>query len=104
MSYVLYQMKIMEGEMTHVMEKASAQATNSSFPSPLNPVPENSPKGSQGASQDNYIPLGASVLRPSSLKQEEGRLGKGTLSVKPRKNETKLKEEFGYILTNQRYN
>lgn len=104
MSYVLYQMKIMEGEMTHVMEKASAQATNSSFPSPLNPVPETSPKGSQGASQDNYIPLGASVLRPSSLKQEEGRLGKGTLSVKPRKNETKLKEEFGYILTNQRYN
>uniref|UniRef100_A0A8C1DGK5 Protein tyrosine phosphatase receptor type N n=2 Tax=Cyprinus carpio TaxID=7962 RepID=A0A8C1DGK5_CYPCA len=94
-------MKIMEGEMTHVMEKASAQATNSSFPSPLNPVPETSPKGSQGASQDNYIPLGASVLRPSSLKQEEGRLGKGTLSVKPRKNETKLKEEFGYILTNQ---
>ncbi|XP_016304624.1 receptor-type tyrosine-protein phosphatase-like N [Sinocyclocheilus anshuiensis] len=94
-------MKITEGEMTHVVEKASAQPTNSSFPSPFNPGPEISPKGSQGASQDNYIPLGASVLGPASLKQEEGRLGKGTLSVKPGKNEAKLKEEFGYIVTNQ---
>uniref|UniRef100_A0A673HIR6 Receptor-type tyrosine-protein phosphatase-like N n=1 Tax=Sinocyclocheilus rhinocerous TaxID=307959 RepID=A0A673HIR6_9TELE len=88
-------------QMTHVVEKASAQATNSSFPSPFNPGPKISPKGSQGAFQDNYIPLGASVLGPASLKQEEGRLGKGTLSVKPGKNETKLKEEFGYIVTNQ---
>ncbi len=104
MSYVLYQMKITEGEMTHVVEKASAPATNSSFNSPLNPGPEPSPKGSQGASQDNSIPIGASALGPSSLKQEDGQLGKGALSVKPGKNETKLKEEFGYIVTNQRYN
>lgn len=97
-------MKITEGEMTHVVEKASAPATNSSFSSPLNPGLETSPKGSLGAPQDNSIPMGASVLQPSSLKQEEGRLGKGALSVKPGKNETKLKEEFGYIVTNQRYN
>ncbi|KAF4112021.1 hypothetical protein G5714_006816 [Onychostoma macrolepis] len=82
-------MKITEGEMTHVVEKASAQATNSSFNSPLNPGPETSPR----------VPKGA--LGPSSLKQEDGRLGKGALSVKPGKNETKLKEEFGYIVTNQ---
>ncbi|KAK2888995.1 hypothetical protein Q8A67_014370 [Cirrhinus molitorella] len=94
-------MKITEGEMTHVVEKASAPATNSSFPSPLNPRPETSPKTSLGASKDNSIPMGASVLGPSSLKQEEGQLGKGALSVKPGKNETKLKEEFGYIVTNQ---
>ncbi|XP_026069845.1 receptor-type tyrosine-protein phosphatase-like N isoform X1 [Carassius auratus] len=94
-------MKIMEGEMTHVMEKASAQAINSSIPSQLNPGPESSSKGSQGASEDNYIPLSAGVLGPSSLKQEEGRLGKGTLSVKPGNNETNLKEEFGYTVTNQ---
>jgi len=48
--------------------------------------------------------MGASALGPSALKQEEGRLGKGALSVQPGKNETKLKEEFGYIVTNQRYN
>ncbi|XP_073707950.1 receptor-type tyrosine-protein phosphatase-like N [Garra rufa] len=94
-------MKFTEGEMTHVVEKTSAPATNSSFPSPLNPRPETSPKGSLGAFKDNSIPVGASVLGPSSLKQEEGRLGKGALSVKPGKNETKLKEEFGYIVTNQ---
>ncbi|KAL0190695.1 hypothetical protein M9458_013393, partial [Cirrhinus mrigala] len=76
-------------------------ATNSSFTSSLNPGPETSPKGSLGASQDNSIPMGANVLGSSSLKQEEGRLGKGALSVKPEKNETKLKEEFGYIVTNQ---
>ncbi|XP_016342132.1 receptor-type tyrosine-protein phosphatase-like N isoform X1 [Sinocyclocheilus anshuiensis] len=93
--------KITEGEMTHVVEKASAPATNSSFNSPLNPGPKTSPKGSQGASQDNSIPIGASALGPSSLKQEDGLLGKGALSVKPGKNETKLKEEFGYIVTNQ---
>ncbi|XP_059416644.1 receptor-type tyrosine-protein phosphatase-like N [Carassius carassius] len=94
-------MKIMEGEMTHVMEKASAQAINSSIHSQLNPGSETSSKGSQGASEGNYIPLGADVLGPSSLKQEEGRLGKGTLSVKPGKNETNLKEEVGYTVTNQ---
>lgn len=104
MSYVLYQMKITEGEMTHAVEKASAPATKSSFNSPLNTGPEISPKGSQGASQDNSVPIDASALGPSSLKQEDGRLGKGALSVKPGKNETKLKEEFGYIVTNQRYN
>ncbi|XP_077055371.1 receptor-type tyrosine-protein phosphatase-like N isoform X2 [Siphateles boraxobius] len=86
-------MKISEEEMTHVAEKASAPATNSSFPSPLNPGPE--------TSQDISIPMGASLLGPSALKQEEGRLGKGALSVQPGKNETKLKEEFGYIVTNQ---
>lgn len=99
-------MKITEGEMTHVVEKASAPATNSSFPSQLNPGPKTSPKspGSPGSSQDNSIPMGASALGPSALKQEEGRLGKGALSVPPGNNETKLKEEFGYIVTNQRYN
>lgn len=99
-------MKISEEEMTHVVEKASAPATNSSFPSPLNPRPETPHKspGSPGTSQDNSIPMGASALGPSALKQEEGRLGKGALSVQPGKNETKLKEEFGYIVTNQRYN
>uniref|UniRef100_A0A8C2DZ18 Protein tyrosine phosphatase receptor type Nb n=1 Tax=Cyprinus carpio TaxID=7962 RepID=A0A8C2DZ18_CYPCA len=93
-------MKITEGEMTHVVEKASAPATNSSN-SPLNPGAETFPKGSQGASQDNSISIGASALGPSSLKQEDGRLGKGALSVKTGKNDTKLKEEFGYIVTNQ---
>ncbi|XP_059427383.1 receptor-type tyrosine-protein phosphatase-like N isoform X2 [Carassius carassius] len=92
-------MKITEGEMTHVVEKASAPATNSSNSS-LNGA-KTSPEGSQGASQDNSIPIGSSVLGPSSLKQEDGQLGKGALSVKPGKNETKLKEEFGYIVTNQ---
>ncbi|XP_026115186.1 receptor-type tyrosine-protein phosphatase-like N isoform X3 [Carassius auratus] len=93
-------MKITEGEMTHVVEKASAPASNSSN-SLLNHGSETSPKGSQGASQDNSTPIGASALGPSSLKQEDGQLGKGALSVKPGKNETKLKEEFGYIVTNQ---
>uniref|UniRef100_A0A673KE78 Receptor-type tyrosine-protein phosphatase-like N n=1 Tax=Sinocyclocheilus rhinocerous TaxID=307959 RepID=A0A673KE78_9TELE len=101
MFIIFKNIKITEGEMTHVVEKASAPATNSSFNSPLNPGPETSPKGSQGASQDNSIPIGASALGPSSLKQEDGLLGKGALSVKPGKNETKLKEEFGYIVTNQ---
>uniref|UniRef100_A0A8C2AQ33 Protein tyrosine phosphatase receptor type Nb n=1 Tax=Cyprinus carpio TaxID=7962 RepID=A0A8C2AQ33_CYPCA len=96
----LFTMKITEGEMTHVVEKASAPATNSSN-SPLNPGAETFPKGSQGASQDNSISIGASALGPSSLKQEDGRLGKGALSVKTGKNDTKLKEEFGYIVTNQ---
>ncbi|KAK9972846.1 hypothetical protein ABG768_023608 [Culter alburnus] len=96
-------MKITEGEMTHVVEKASAPATNSSFSSQLKPGPETSPKtlGSPGTSQDNSIPMGASALGPSALKQEEGRLGKEALSVPPGNNETKLKEEFGYIVTNQ---
>lgn len=94
-------MKITEGEMTHVVEKASAPASNSSN-SLLNHGSETSPKGSQGASQDNSTPIVASALGPSSLKQEDGQLGKGALSVKPGKNETKLKEEFGYIVTNQR--
>ncbi|XP_052415079.1 receptor-type tyrosine-protein phosphatase-like N isoform X4 [Carassius gibelio] len=93
-------MKITEGEMTHVVEKASAPASNSSN-SLLNHGSETSPKGSQGASQDNSTPIVASALGPSSLKQEDGQLGKGALSVKPGKNETKLKEEFGYIVTNQ---
>lgn len=92
--------------MTHVVEKASAPATNSSFPSQLNPGLKTSPKspGSPGTSQDNSVPVGTSALGPSSLKQEEGRLGKGALSVPQGNNETKLKEEFGYIVTNQRYN
>uniref|UniRef100_A0A8C1MSZ1 Protein tyrosine phosphatase receptor type Nb n=2 Tax=Cyprinus carpio TaxID=7962 RepID=A0A8C1MSZ1_CYPCA len=87
-------------EMERLFTKASAPATNSSN-SPLNPGAETFPKGSQGASQDNSISIGASALGPSSLKQEDGRLGKGALSVKTGKNDTKLKEEFGYIVTNQ---
>nr|XP_021327397.1 receptor-type tyrosine-protein phosphatase-like N isoform X1 [Danio rerio] len=95
-------MKITEGEMTHVVEKASSPASNSSSPL-LKPGPQTSPKspGSPGASKDNSIPMGASVLGPLTLKQEEGPLGKGALSVQPGKNKTKIKEEFGYIVTNQ---
>ncbi|XP_051563633.1 receptor-type tyrosine-protein phosphatase-like N isoform X2 [Myxocyprinus asiaticus] len=96
-------MKITEGEMTRVVEKASAPDKNSSFPSPLNSGAKASPKSSSspGASQDNSVIVGASVLGPATLKQEVGRLEKGALSRQAGKNETKSKEEFGYIVTNQ---
>ncbi|XP_051997112.1 receptor-type tyrosine-protein phosphatase-like N isoform X4 [Xyrauchen texanus] len=92
-------MKITEGEMTHVAEKASVPAQNSSF----NPGPKASPKrpSSPEASQENSVQVGASVLGLASLKHDEGRLGKGALRMQAGKNETKSKEEFGYIITNQ---
>lgn len=96
-------MKITEGEMTRVVEQASVPATNSSLPSPNIPRPQVSPKkpSSPGTFRDNSVPVGTSMLSAAALKHEEGKLGKGALSVKPGKNGTN--EEFGYIVTNQRY-
>ncbi|XP_051568386.1 receptor-type tyrosine-protein phosphatase-like N isoform X2 [Myxocyprinus asiaticus] len=96
-------MKITEGEMTRVGEKASVPAKNSSFPSSFNPGPKASPKrpSSPGASQENSVQVDASVLGLAALKHDEGGLGKGALRMQAGKNETKSKEEFGYIVTNQ---
>ncbi|XP_051987091.1 receptor-type tyrosine-protein phosphatase-like N isoform X2 [Xyrauchen texanus] len=96
-------MKITEEEMTRVVEKAFAPDKNSSFPPPLNSGAKASSKSSssEGPSPDNSVIVGASVLGSAALKQEVGRLEKGALSRQGGKNETKSKEEFGYIVTNQ---
>lgn len=93
-------MKITEGEMTRVVEQASVPAKNSSLPSSNLPESQASPE----TSRDNSVPVDTGMLSAAALKHDEGKLGKGALSVKPGKNGTKLKEEFGYIVTNQRYN
>ncbi|XP_073726952.1 receptor-type tyrosine-protein phosphatase-like N [Misgurnus anguillicaudatus] len=96
-------MKITEGEMTHVLKQASVPATNSSLP-PSNILSSQvSPKGpsSLGTPRDNSVPVGTSKLSPAALKNEDGKLAKGAMSVKPGKNGTISKEEFGYIVTNQ---
>lgn len=85
--------------MTRVVEQASVPPKNSSLPSPNIPGSQ----ASQGTSGDNHVPVGTGILSTAALKHEEGKLGKGAQSVKPGKTGTKSKEEFGYIVTNQRY-
>ncbi|KAL7826150.1 hypothetical protein SRHO_G00338880 [Serrasalmus rhombeus] len=90
-------MKITEGKMKHVVEKPPTPAISSS-PAP---APE-------GTLQNNDITAGASVLGPPApLKQEkegwkgEEKVWKGVPNATPVKNQTKYKEDYGYIITNQ---
>ncbi|KAI4880659.1 hypothetical protein NFI96_013442, partial [Prochilodus magdalenae] len=89
-------MKITEGKMTHVVEKPPAPAK-----------PSLSTPALEGTLQNNDITEGARVLvAPAPLKQEKGWKGeekvwKGIPNATPVKNQTKYKEEYGYIITNQ---
>ncbi|XP_017336981.1 receptor-type tyrosine-protein phosphatase-like N isoform X3 [Ictalurus punctatus] len=94
-------MKITEGEMTHMVHKAPVPAISSSSSS----VMEDPKTG--GSSQNNDIKDEASVEAPAALlKQDKGwkleeKGWKGVPSVTPAKNQTKYKEEYGYIVTNK---
>ncbi|XP_066520203.1 receptor-type tyrosine-protein phosphatase-like N isoform X2 [Hoplias malabaricus] len=87
-------LKITEGKMTHVVEK------------PPNPAMSSS-SAHEGFMQNNVITQGASIPGPPApLKQDKGWKGeekvwKGALNAAPVKNQTKYKEEYGYIITNQ---
>ncbi|KAK3575159.1 hypothetical protein QTP86_020933, partial [Hemibagrus guttatus] len=94
-------MKITEGEMTHMVEKAPAQAISSS--------PSSAMEGTNtgGPSQSNDVKEEASVEAPAALlKQDKGwkveeKGWKGVLNTTPAKNQTKYTEEYGYIVTNK---
>lgn len=89
--------------MTHMVHKAPVPAISSSSSS----VMEDPKTG--GSSQNNDIKDEASVEAPAALlKQDKGwkleeKGWKGVPSVTPAKNQTKYKEEYGYIVTNKRY-
>lgn len=90
--------------MTHMVEKAPAQAISSS-PSSVMEGPNTG-----GPSQSNDVKEEASVEAPAALlKQDKGwkveeKGWKGVLNTTPAKNQTKYTEEYGYIVTNKRYN
>lgn len=84
--------------MTHVVQKAPVPGIPSTPSSALK-----SPNRG-GSSQTNYITEEASVVAPAALlKQEKGWKveEKGWKGVP--QNQTKYKEEYGYIVTNKRY-
>ncbi|XP_047669241.1 receptor-type tyrosine-protein phosphatase-like N isoform X2 [Tachysurus fulvidraco] len=94
-------LKITEGEMTHMGEKASAPAISSSSSSAM----EGSNIG--GSPQSNDIKEEASLEAPAALmKQDKGwkveeKGWKGVLNATPAKNQSQYKEEYGYIVTNK---
>lgn len=85
--------------MTHVVEKPSEPAI---------PSTSSSSSAPEGSLQNNNIIKGDSVPGPPApLKQEKGWKGeekvwKGVSNKSPIQNQTKYKEEYGYIVTNQR--
>ncbi|XP_060724607.1 receptor-type tyrosine-protein phosphatase-like N isoform X1 [Tachysurus vachellii] len=91
-------LKITEGEMTHMGEKASAPAISSSSMEGPN---------SGGSPQSNDIKEEASLEAPPALmKQDKGwkveeKGWKGVLNTTPAKNQSQYKEEYGYIVTNK---
>lgn len=97
-------MKITEGKMTHIAQKAPASVISSSSSSAMED-PNNG-----GSSQTNDIKEEAGVEAPVALlKQEKGwkveeKGWKGVPNTMATKNQTKYKEEYGYIVTNKRYN
>ncbi|KAK2857625.1 hypothetical protein Q7C36_005544 [Tachysurus vachellii] len=94
-------LKITEGEMTHMGEKASAPAISSSSSSAM----EGPNTG--GSPQSNDIKEEASLEAPPALmKQDKGwkveeKGWKGVLNTTPAKNQSQYKEEYGYIVTNK---
>lgn len=89
--------------MTHMVEKAPVPAMSSSSSSAL----EGPNIG--GSSQSNDIKEEASAAPAALLKQDKGwkveeKGWKGVPNKTPAKNQTKYKEEYGYIVTNKRYN
>lgn len=87
--------------MTHRAQKAPPPAISSSSSTAVE---------GGGSSQTNDIKEEASVEAPAALlKQDKGwkveeKGWKGVPSTTPAKNQTKYKEEYGYIVTNKRYN
>ncbi|XP_058258918.1 receptor-type tyrosine-protein phosphatase-like N isoform X3 [Hemibagrus wyckioides] len=92
---------ITEGEMTHMVEKAPAQAISSS------PTSAMEGPNTGGPSQSNDVKEEASIEAPAAfLKQDKGwkveeKGWKGVLNTTPAKNQTKYTEEYGYIVTNK---
>lgn len=100
------QMKITEGEMTHMVQKAPAPAISSSSSSST----AVQGLGTGDSSQNNDIKEEAGVEAPAALlKHDKGwkveeKGWKGVPNATPAKNQTRNKEEYGYIVTNKRYN
>lgn len=90
--------------MTHMVGKAPGPAISSSSSSDIDGP------NTGGSSQTNDITGEASVESPAALlKQDKGwkveeKGWKGAPDTTPAKNQTKYKEEYGYIVTNKRYN